>query len=239
MTTSVTPSAQPGAHGQPGVLFVLEGIDRSGRSTHLRRLDEHLRYAGHGVARTSLASSVLSGDLIRRAKRDREADPTETALLYAADLAERVEQVVMPALRAGLVVLADRYCWTPMARAEARGVDGAWLDGLFSFVPAPDAVLFLDVDAEASLARHVDDPDPYEAGVDVGLSADLRESYRLFAGRLYACFDRYAGPGGFTRIRAADPIEQVGQRVLRAADSVLAARADARPGGRTGQPVSA
>ena len=153
VTTIVTPSARPGSHGQPGVLFVLEGIDRSGRSTHLRRLDEHLRYAGHGVARTSLASSVLSGDLIRRAKRDREADPTETALLYAADLAERVEQVVMPALRAGLVVLADRYCWTPMARAEARGVDGGWLDGLFSFVPAPDAVLFLDVDAEASLAR--------------------------------------------------------------------------------------
>ena len=91
--------------------------------------------------------------------------------------------------------------------------------------------------AEASLARHVDDPDPYEAGLDVGLSADLRESYRLFAGRLYACFDRYAGPGGFTRIRAADPIEQVGQRVLRAADSVLAARADTRAGGRAGQPV--
>jgi len=239
VTTIATPSARPGSHGQPGVLFVLEGIDRSGRTTHLRRLDEHLRYAGHGVARTSLASSVLSGDLIRRAKRDREADPTETSLLYAADLAERVEQVVMPALRAGLVVLADPYCWTPMARAQARGVDGAWLDALFAFVPAPDAVLFLDVDAEASLARHVDDPDPYEAGVDVGLSADLRESYRLFAGRLYACFDRYAGPGGFTRIRAADPIEQVGQRVLRAADSILAARTDARPGGRTGQPVSA
>jgi dTMP kinase len=224
------PAAHPGAHGEPGVLFVLEGIDGSGRSTHVRRLEEHLRYAGWGVTRTSLASSLLSGDLIRSAKRDRHADPTETALLYAADLAERVEQVVVPSLRAGLVVIADRYCWTPMARAEARGVDPVWLEALFAFVPAPDAVVFLDVDAEASLARRADEPDPYEAGSDLGLSADRRESYRLFQERLYACFDRYAGPAGFTRIGAAAPVEQVGQRVLRIADAVLAGRSPMPPG---------
>ena len=224
------PAARPGAHGEPGVLFVLEGIDRSGRSTHVRRLEEHLRYAGRGVTRTSLASSLLSGDLIRGAKRDRHADPTETALLYAADLAERIEQVVAPSLRAGLVVIADRYCWTPMARAEARGIDPGWLAALFSFVTPPDAVLFLDVDAEASLARRADDPDPYEAGADLGLSPDLRESYRLFGKRLYACFDRFAGPAGFTRIRATGSVEQVGQRVLRAADQVLLARSAAAGG---------
>lgn len=225
------PAARPGAHGEPGVLFVLEGIDRSGRSTHVRRLEEHLRYAGRGVTRTSLASALLSGDLIRGAKRDRHADPVETALLYAADLAERVEQVVLPSLRAGLVVIADRYCWTPMARAQARGVDPDWLDALFAFVPPPDAVLFLDVDAEASLARRADDPDPYEAGLDLGLSPDVRESYRMFGARLYAYFDGFAGPAGFTRIRATGSIEQVGQRVLRVADAVLAARA-ATAGGR-------
>lgn len=217
-------TARPGAHLEPGVLFVLEGIDRSGRSTHVRRLEEHLRYAGRGVTRTSLASSVLSGDLIRAAKRARRADPIDMTLLYAADLAERIEQVVVPSLRAGLVVIADRYCWTPMARAEARGVDPAWLASLFAFVPPPDAVLFLDVDAQQSLARQADDPDPYEAGWDLGLSADLRESYRLFGERLYACFDRFASPAGFTRIRATGSVEQVGQRVLRAADAVLATR---------------
>ncbi len=219
--------ARPGAHGEPGVLFVLEGIDRSGRSTHVRRLEEHLRYAGLGVTRTSVASSHLSGDLIRRAKRDRRADPAETALLYAADLAERVEQVVLPSLRAGLVVIADRYCWTPMARAEARGVDADWLGALFAFVPPPDAVLFLDVDADTSIARRTDDPDPYEAGLDLGLSADLRESYRLFQGRLYTCFDRYAGLASFTRVDATAPVESVGQRLLRAADAVIATRATA------------
>ena len=231
------PGARPGAHGEPGVLFVLEGIDRSGRSTHVRRLEEHLRYMGRGVTRTSLASSMLSGERIRAAKRDRHADPIETSLLYAADLAERVEQVIVPSLRAGLVVIADRYCWTPMARAEARGVDGQWLGALFRFVPAPDAVLFLDVDAEASLARRADAPDPYEAGLDLGLSADVRESYRLFGERLYACFDRYAGPAGFTRIPAAAPVEDVGQRVLRAADAILASRSGAPPGNAgTGRP---
>lgn len=229
------PAAAPGAHGEPGVLFVLEGIDRSGRSTHVRRLEEHLRYAGRGVTRTSLASSLLVGDLIRKAKRDRHADPTETALLYAADLAERIEQVVTPSLRAGLVVIADRYCWTPMARAEARGVDAEWLDPLFGFVPPPDAVMFLDVDAAASLARRPDDPDPYEAGLDLGLSADRRESYRLFQERLYACFDRYAARAGFTRIGAAESIEQVGQRVLRVADGVLAARSAPPARDRPGQ----
>ncbi len=236
-TFPTVPMARPGAHGEPGILFVLEGIDRSGRSTHVRRLEEHLRYAGRGVTRTSLASSLLSGDLIRGAKRDRHADSTETALLYAADLAERLEQVVLPSLRAGLVVIADRYCWTPMARAEARGVDPVWLDALFAFVPPPDAVLFLDVDAEASLARHADDPDPYEAGLDLGLSSDRRESYRLFQERLYACFDRFAAPAGFTRIRASGAVEHVGQRILRAADSVLASRT-ASPAGRVPAGVS-
>jgi thymidylate kinase len=97
-------------------------------------------------------------------------------------------------------------------------------------VPAPDAVLFLDVDAEASLARSADAPDPYEAGLDLGLSADIRESYRLFGERLYACFDRYAGPAGFTRIPAGAPVEAVGQRVLRAADAILAVRRASMPG---------
>lgn len=214
-------------HGEPGVLFVLEGIDRSGRSTHARRLEEYLRYAGRGVTRTSLTSSLLAADLIRRAKRDGHADPTETALLYAADLAERVEQVILPSLRAGLVVIADRYCWTPMARAEVRGVDSRWLAGLFSFVPPPDAVFFLEVDAQTSLTRQAEDPDPYEAGLDLGLSDDVRESYRLFQERLAACFERYAGPAGFIRLAAVGSPDDVGPRLVAVADTILATRAGA------------
>jgi dTMP kinase len=218
------PVATPGAHGLPGVLFVLEGIDRSGRSTHARRLEEHLRRAGRGVARTSLTTSLLASEAIRRAKQEGPADATELALLYAADLAERIEQLVLPALRAGLVVIADRYCWTPMARAEVRAVDPDWLDALFAFVPAPDAVLLLEVDAETSLTRRDRDPDPYESGLDLHLSSDVRDNYRLFQARIAACFDRYAVVAGFTRVVATDSSDDVGARVAAAAEAVLTAR---------------
>ena len=213
-------------HGLPGVLFVLEGIDRSGRSTHARRLEAHVRFAGRGVTRTSLATSLLSGDLIRAAKRNRRAEPAEMALLHAADLAERIEQLVLPSLRAGLIVIADRYCWTPMARAEARGVDPSWLEALFAFVPAPDAVFLLDVDPETSLNRRAQDLDPYEAGVDLGLAADVRESYRLFQSRLAACFDRYAERDEFNRVAAIGTAEAVGDRIVPIVDAVMARRAE-------------
>ena len=155
----------PPRHGQPGLFIVLEGTDRAGRSTHVRRLEQQLRYRGRGVTRTSLATSILTARAIRSAKRERRMDPVETALLYAADLAERIEQVILPSLRAGLVVLADRYVYTPMARAATRGVDPAWLDWLFSFAPAPDLTLLLEVDAETALARQGRQRlDRYEAG---------------------------------------------------------------------------
>jgi thymidylate kinase len=119
-----------------------------------------------------------------------------------------------------------------MARAEARGVDRAWLDALFSFVVAPDAVLLLDVDPDTTLARRTDAPDAYEAGLDLGLAADVRESYRIFAERLSACFERYAIDYGFRRIPAADSIERIGERIAQAADELLAARVGRATSGR-------
>lgn len=212
----------PGAHALPGVLLVLEGIDRSGRSTHARGLEARFRYAGLGVTRTSLATSLLSGDQIRAAKHEGATDPVRMALLYAADLAERMEQVILPSLRAGLVVIADRYCWTPMARAEVRGADPRWLDSLFSFAVPPDAVLLLEVDAETSLTRRSGEPDPYEAGLDLGLAADVYNSYRLFQSRLTACFDRYAARDGLTRINAVRTADEVAAELGPIADGVLA-----------------
>ena len=127
-------------------------------------------------------------------KRDRGSGPVATTLLYAADLAERLEQVIVPALHAGLIVLADRYAYTPMARAEARGLDRGWLEGLFSFVVPPDLVLFLDVDPMTILQRRPSpNLDPYEAGADLRLSADALEGYRLFQDRLHRAVDDSAG----------------------------------------------
>jgi len=201
----------------PGLLMVLEGIDRSGRSTHAGLLEAHLRHRGRGVTRTSLGSSVLSADALRRAKRGRRPDPVEIALLSAADLAERIERVVQPALRAGLVVVADRWTSTPTARAELRGVEREWLDRLFTFAPTPDLVVLLDLDPDVSLARR-DDPDPYEAGLDLHLADDLRDSYRLFGTRLAAWFDAEARRRRWVRVAADAPIGRVQARVETAAD---------------------
>ncbi len=219
------PVAGPGRHGLPGVLVVLEGTDRSGRSTHIRLLEQHLRYDGRGVTRTSLATSVLAAEPIRAARHDRRMDPVETVLLYAADLAERIEQVIMPALRAGLVVLADRYVYTPMARAETRAVDPEWLDRLFAFAPPPDVTFLLEVDAVTALARQGNQAlDRYEAGMDLGLSKDALESFRLFQDRLHECLARYAERYNFSRIDARGAPGTVQVSLAPALDALLALR---------------
>ena len=208
-----------------GVLIVLEGTDRSGRSTHARRLEQHLRYQGRGVTRTSLATSLLAADPIRAAKRQRRMDPVETVLLYAADLAERIEQVIRPSLRAGLVVLADRYVYTPMARAETRGVDAAWLERVFSFAPPPDLTLLLDVDSATAVARrsrHA--PDRHEAGMDLGLSRDTIQSFRLFQDRLRDWFEVHTERYDFQRIDARGEPEAVATLIEPFVDALVAAR---------------
>jgi dTMP kinase len=216
-----SPIAGPGRHGRPGILIVLEGTDRAGRSTHVRLLEQHLRYRGRGVTRTSLATSILVAEPIRRARQERRMDPVETVLLYAADLAERMEQVIIPSLQAGLVVVADRYAYTPMARAATRGVDPDWLDRLFAFAPAPDVTFLLDVDAETAIARHSQPPDRYEAGMDLGLSKDTLESFRLFQNRLHGWFEERIERYGFSRIDARGTPEVVAALIRPRVDELL------------------
>jgi dTMP kinase len=210
--------ARPRGHGLRGFLIVLEGIDGSGRSTHVRLLEDVLRYRGHAVTRASIGTSAIAGEPIRQSKTDRSSGPVETTLLYAADIAERIEQQILPSLGAGLVVLADRYAYTPMARAEARGLDRAWLEGVFSFAVAPDAVLFLDVDPRTTFARR-------EPSTDIQLSRDALTSYRRFQEQAYTCFDTYADRYAFRRISGGGTISQVERRLERDVLSLLGERA--------------
>ena len=219
---TTAPVAALGGHGLPGVFIVLEGTDRAGRSTHARRLEQHLRYHGRGVTRTSLATSVLAAEPIRAAKHARRLDPVEAVLLYAADLAERIEQVILPSLQAGLVVLADRYVYTPMARAEIRGVDPDWLDRLFAFAPPPDLTVLLDVDPATALARRRrHGPQRYEAGMDLGLSTDTLESFRLFQDRLHRWFAARTERYGFERIDARGAPDAVAALIAPAVDALF------------------
>jgi dTMP kinase len=211
--------AEPGGHGLRGSLIVLEGIDGSGRSTHVRLLEDALRYRGRGVTRASIGTSVIAAEPIRRAKRDRTAGPIETTLLYAADLAERIDQQILPALGAGLVVLADRYAYTPMARAEARGIERAWLERVYSFAVQPDAVVFLDVDPETAISRR-------EASEQ--LAADATEGYREFKDRLFDTFVVYVDRYRFRRVSGEASIRVVAARLERVVMPVL----DERPSSR-------
>ena len=194
------PLAAPGGHGEPGHLVVLEGVDKSGRSTHTRLLEERLRHGGYGVIRTSFVTSRLAAPRIRDVRRQADPDPVETFLLYAADLTERIEQVILPSLRAGLVVLVDRYAYTPIARAAARGVDLAWLESILGFAPPPDLVCFLDVAPADALRRH---REIAEARLDAG----GLDAYRQFQEGVYRVFDEAAERWGFTRVPATADIE--------------------------------
>ena len=217
------PASAPDAHGQRGLLVVLEGIDGSGRSTHTRRLEAWLRERGVGVTRTGLGSSLLAAPSIRRSRAG-GVDPHVTALLDAADLAERAELVILPALRAGLVVLADRYACTPMARAIARGVDPDWLEEIHATLPRPDAVLFLDLDPGTALARRTGELDAYEAGMDQGLAEDVRASYRLFGARLAATFEANVARWGLTRVAAGGTVDEVAARLVTTCEQLLGDR---------------
>ena len=133
-------------------------------------------------------------------RRQADPDPFETFLLYAADLTERIEQVIMPSLRAGLVVLVDRYAYTPIARAAARGVDLVWLESVLAFAPPPDLVCFLDVAPADALQRH-------REIAEARLDADGLDAYREFQEGVYRVFDEAARRWGFTRVPATADIE--------------------------------
>ncbi len=187
-----------GAHGEPGRLIVLEGIDHAGRSTHAGLLEQHLRHAGRGVVRTSFGTSLIAGEVLREAKKERGWDPTAMVLLYAADLAERMQHVIRPALRAGLTVIADRYVYTPVARAVARGLDPAWLEGLFAFAPPPDVVVLLDLRPSLAIARGAADRGEDRPVLDSGQTDD----YERFQGDVAGWFGEAVDRLGFLRVDA-------------------------------------
>lgn len=199
------------AHGEPGRLIVLEGIDHAGRSTQAALLERYLRYAGRGVVRTSFGASSVAGDLLREAKRERGWDPAPILLLYAADLAERIEHVIRPALRAGLTVIADRYAYTPAARAVARGVRADWVEGIFAFAPPPDLVLLLDIPASLAIARGRQDL----AEKAESLAGGQADDYRDFQAGVARWFAMTSGRLGFVRVDARRDLNLVQASIRR------------------------
>jgi dTMP kinase len=181
------------AHQYPGKLFVVEGIDGSGKTTQLGLLGKWLSAAGHRVFETEWNSSALVKAATKAGKKKNELTPMTFSLLHATDFADRLLYNIVPPLKAGMIVLADRYAYTAFARDVARNVDRQWVRELYSFAVRPDLAVYFRVPIEVSLdrllARRVK-LKFYEAGMDMGWSTTPTESFRLFQGKVLEEYDR-------------------------------------------------
>lgn len=177
-------------HGYEGLLIVIEGTDGSGKSTQISRLKRWIEDQSYGVMVSEWKTSKFIADAINDAKDRNLLNATTFSLLYAADFADRLEQVIIPALKAGFVVILDRYVYTAYARDVVRGHNIEWLKNLYDYAPEPDMVFYLDVPVEILLKRIIGTTglDYWESGRDIGLSSDFYKSFQIYQGK---CLDEY------------------------------------------------
>jgi len=195
-----TETAAGPAHGYPGALIVVEGIDGSGKSTQLYLLKRWLEIGGYRLHFTEWNSSPLVKSATRRGKRRRLLTPTTFSLLHAADFADRCERQILPLLQGGYLVLADRYIYTGFARDVARGCSTDWLRNLYRFAPVPDLTFYFRAPLDVAVNRIMSGRPKlkyYEAGMDMNFSLDRAESFRIFQGRILAQYDEMVGPDNF------------------------------------------
>jgi dTMP kinase len=225
-----------------GKLIVIEGPDAVGRSTQVARLRPWLEELGHAVLDTGMARSALAGKGIRQAKEGNTLGPVTMTLYYLTDFADRLENEIIPALRAGFVVLTDRYIFSIMARAMARGEARAWIERTTGFALVPHLVLYLRADVKDLITRVVVGRgafDYWESGLDLGVGRDMYDSFVRYQTRLIRVFDRLSTPYGFTIVDAGRPAEDVFEALRTeisrvfvprlAAPSAAVARRRARP----------
>lgn len=216
----------------PGRLFVVEGIDGSGKSTQLDLLNKWLTASGYLVSFSEWNSSPLVRRTTKRAKKKVLLTPTTFSIIHAVDFAHRFQQQMLPALKAGAVVLADRYIYTAFARDGARGVDPQWVRDMYSFAVVPTVAMYFRVPLEESLRRIVAGRTAlkyYEAGLDLNLSDDPYESYRLFQGRILREYEGLVKEFGLTVIDAELPIVHQQELVRRTVSPHLDGALEAEP----------
>jgi dTMP kinase len=201
---------QSGEPGLPGRLFVVEGIDGSGKSTQLSLLHKWLESKGYGVVFSQWNSSELVKDTTKLGKKKKMLTPATFSLIHATDFADRIERNILPLLKAGAVVLCDRYIYTAFARDVARGMDRHWVRDLYGFATKPAVAFYFRVPLETAIGRLITGRDGfkfYEAGLDIGLSDDPTESFRLFQGRIVDEYEKMIPEFGLTVIDATLPVE--------------------------------
>src|SRR5215213_5455074 len=215
--------------GYPGKLIAIEGTDGVGRSTQIQLLREWLEIKGYGVVETGWTRSPLMQPTIELAKSSNTLNKLTFVLLYATDFADRLEKEIIPALKAGFVVLSDRYIFTALARAGVRGVDRQWLRSLYGFAIAPHQVFYLKIDVDTLIRRVLSarGMDFWESGMDLKLGDDIYESFRAYQNRLLREYGSMADEFGFRVLDARRPIDVLQEDLRRQVATFLepAARA--------------
>ncbi|MBX5496446.1 MAG: thymidylate kinase [Bryobacteraceae bacterium] len=189
-----------------GKLIVIEGPDAVGRTTQIVRLQEWLEHRGHAVLATGLARSALARKGIQRAKQGNTLGPITMTLFYATDFADRLENEIIPALRAGFIVLTDRYIFSLIARGVARGEDRLWLERVAGFALVPHAIYYLKADVSDLVSRVVFGRgrfDYWESGMDMRFGQDMHDSFVKYQTRIIQSLDHMAKRYHFTVIDAS------------------------------------
>jgi dTMP kinase len=216
---SINKNGKHDPHPYPGKLIVIDGTDGVGRSTQAELLKNWLAIEGYGVVVTEWKSSDLMFRVIDKAKSKNALNTITFSLLYATDLADRLHNIILPALKAGLIVITDRYYYTAFARDVVRGADPTWVRKLYGFAVQPDLVFYLKMPLELLLRRIITTRgglDFYESGRDIGMSTDLYQSFKLYQSQILFEYEHMMDEYNFRVVAADESIENV-QKVLRSA----------------------
>jgi len=215
----------------PGKLIAIEGTDGVGRSTQIQLLREWLEVKGYGVVETGWTRSPLMQPTIELAKASNTLNKLTFVLLYATDFADRLEKEIIPALKAGFVVLSDRYIFTALARAGVRGIDRAWLRTLYGFAIAPHMVFYLNVDVKTLIGRVLASRgmDFWESGMDLKSGDDIYDSFRSYQNKLLREYSSMADEYGFRILDARRPVDHIQEELRRQVAALLEPAPQASP----------
>lgn len=210
--------------GYPGKIIAIEGTDGVGRSTQIAMLREWLEVQGYGVIETGWTRSELMQPTIELAKASNTLNKLTFVLLYATDFADRLEKEIIPALKAGFIVLSDRYIYTAMARAGVRGVDKTWTRNLYGFAIAPHLVFYLKIDEKTLIKRVLQSRgmDYWESGMDLKLGDDIYESFRAYQRSLLKEYSSMADEYHFRVLDARRKVEVIQDELRRQIGAFLA-----------------
>src|SRR5512142_1059294 len=210
-----------------GRLIVVEGADGSGRSTQIAMLVDWLEGCGHATVQVGLKRSTLVSEELDKAQEGNILSRTTLSLFYATDFADQLENIILPALKAGFIVLADRYIYTLMARDMVRGMDEAWLKNLYGIALEPDAVFYLNVPPEELVQRSFAKNtalDYWESGMDLGLSRDMFDSFMKYQTAMQQTFRQLQSTYGFTIVDGMRSAEAINAELQKKISAVLAGK---------------